>query len=809
MAQPVWVTPAGDLGTIPEGVFYQTPLEAYDPGLDTVYYSLLAGKLPAGMFINEAGLLAGVPAAEVYIQGVPAQVSRNVTSKFAVRAYTQQIINGVPVINRLNDRTFEITVSGQDAPEWITPAGQIATYFDGTLVRDLKVEYTDVDPDDIVTVRLVSGQLPPGLNIDVSGNISGFILPNAPINATGGFSRDGQGFSFYPFDFTTQSYNTNYEFTLEVTDGKVGGSSLRTFSIFVYSRTTMSADTTQITADNTYVTADTVNYYLPVITTPPGNIGRVRNDNWFAFKFEAIDLDGPPTQWVVTSSSPGPLSTIGLQLDLNSGWLYGYVPDLGLTDFTYTFDVVAYQREDYANRSDPVTFNIEVIGPVDNEVVWITPSNLGTIDNGAISTLAVEARVSSGASLLYELLSGSDSLLPQGLQLLPNGLIAGRVSFNTFALDGGTTIFDEGTTTFDLKNTFTVRAYSADGFVDVNKTFSITVIRRYNEPFDNLYIQAMPPQDDRDLLASLLQNSEIFPTDLIYRPSDPYFGVAKNVTYYHAYGLTAATLLDYVNSLDLNHYWKNLVLGEVEVAQARDATGEVIYEAVYSRIIDNLVNDAGQSVSKDVTLPYPINPGDSTEIDTVYPNSLINMRDQVIDTVGQVSNVLPAWMTSKQSDGRVLGFQPAWVIAYAKPGKGRQIAYYIAEKFGVKLNLIDYEVDRYELDRFLSHNWDPATDEWVPTPAQTTFDYPADPPLTPQYGTWGNYNYEYTVFTPVTWTNSGGDSVVWTNTYNGQETTFDGNSLKFIAPVDMYVGTLPNPQIYDKYLVFPKRNILE
>jgi hypothetical protein len=121
MAQPIWVTPAGDLGTIPEGVFYQTPLEAYDPGLDTVYYQLLAGALPAGMYINQSGLLAGVPAAKVTVQGVPEQVSRDVTSKFAVRAYTQQVIHGVTVINRLADRTFEITVSGQDAPEFVTP----------------------------------------------------------------------------------------------------------------------------------------------------------------------------------------------------------------------------------------------------------------------------------------------------------------------------------------------------------------------------------------------------------------------------------------------------------------------------------------------------------------------------------------------------------------------------------------------------------------------------------------------------------------------------------------------------------------
>lgn len=882
MAQPVWVTPAGDLGTIPEGVFYQTPLEAYDPGLDTVYYSLLAGALPAGMFINDSGMISGIPQAKVSIQGVPEPVSRDVTSKFAVRAYTQQVIQGVTVINRLADRTFEITVSGQDAPEFVTPAGQIAQVYDGTLF-DFQIEYTDVDPDDIVTVKLISGSLPSGLSITPQGLISGFVNPLSPINALAGFSRDGQGFSQYPFDFSTQGVNANYQFTLEVTDGKVGGSNLRTFSIYVWSRSIMTADTTFVTADNTFITADVSPVRIPILLNPQGSIGRVRNDNWFAYKFNALDLDGDLTQFIISSSSPTALP--GLTLDLNTGWLYGYIPNLGLTDRTYTFDVRVYKKDNIDQISDPYTYSLEIIGPVDTEVTWLTDSDLGTINNGDISTLYVEAVVGDGQPLIYELLSGSDSTLPQGLSLLPSGQIAGRVSFNTFAVDLGTTTFDveylDTPTTFDMKNTFTVRAFSSDGLVDVTKTFYITVIRRYNEPYDNLYIQAMPPQDDRDLLDSLLQNSEIFPTDLIYRPDDPYFGVAKNVVYYHAYGLTAATLLDYVNSLDLNHYWKNLVLGEVEVAQARNSAGEIIYEAVYSRIIDNLVNNQGESVSKDVTLPYPIRPGDSTEITTVYPNSLINMRDQVIDVVGQISNVLPAWMTSKQTDGRVLGFIPAWVMAYAKPGKGAQIAYYIAEKFGARLNLVDYEVDRYELDRFLSHNWDanvivldiidisgdgntvtvtyneqaipPALpgnnivisgvnpssynggydvitcsttqitfqsintsayvaggkltvpEQWIPPPAQTYFDNG----ITDDISAWGNYNPTYTVFTPVQWVNVAGNAVTWTNSYNGEQTVFDGNSLKFIDPVDMYVGLLPNPQIYDKYLVFPKRNIIE
>ena len=33
MSVPVWVTPAGNLGTIPEGIFYQQPLLAETPVL--------------------------------------------------------------------------------------------------------------------------------------------------------------------------------------------------------------------------------------------------------------------------------------------------------------------------------------------------------------------------------------------------------------------------------------------------------------------------------------------------------------------------------------------------------------------------------------------------------------------------------------------------------------------------------------------------------------------------------------------------------------------------------------------------------
>jgi len=222
----------------------------------------------------------------------------------------------------------------------------------------------------------------------------------------------------------------------------------------------------------------------------------------------------------------------------------------------------------------------------------------------------------------------------------------------------------------------------------------------------------------------LLNNTSIFVPEYIYRPDDPNFGKATRVNYQHAFGLAPDAIETYFESLYLNHYWKNLVLGSIETAQARDENDNIIYEVVYCRVVDDLVNAQGQSVNKIVNLSYPItDPGDgSTELTQVYPNSLVNMRDQVIDVVGQISTKLPLWMTSKQADGRVLGFTPAWVMCYTKPNRSRQIAYYISTQFGTQLNRVDFKVDRYILDRSLSRNWDTATQDWTPQPTLTTFD---------------------------------------------------------------------------------------
>ena len=885
MAQPQWVTPAGSLGVIPEGVFYSVPIQAEANGI-SVQYRLIAGELPDGVQVMPTGMIEGVPKNVVRIQGVPQEVSADTTSRFAIRAFTTRVVNGQIIVDRLADRTFTITVTGQDVPEFVTPPGRVGTFYDGDAV-ELQIEFTDTDTDDSVIIRRLTGELPPGLALDPrTGLISGVIAPlvGPPGTATAGY--DATAYDQFPFDFSTRSASQNFQFSLEITDGK--DSNVRAFEIFVYSKDSMSADTTDFTADNTFITADTVPTRTPVLLTPPGDLGTVRADNFYAFRFEAIDFDGDPIEYSITTGAGiGYDETLfdetgigfdrgafslppGLAINPDTGWFFGYIPDQGATEQSYRFAVRVFKANQPTIISDFVFFTITITGNVDAEVTWLTAPDLGTVLNGAISTLSVAAVNRGGRALQYRLQSGSNSRLPQGLTLQPSGNITGRVSFNTFALDGGSTTFDTDLntrlnilqTTFDSEFAFTVNAFAAEseqvGFqigsisvtnggsgyssqptitisappatanavqatagvvtivsgvitaiavgnpgrgytspptvtitggggteatattttieaeltnaVSVFRRFTVTVDRFFNEPYQTLYIKAMPPEQDRALINQLIQNQDIIPERILYRADDANFGVAQSVIYDHAYGLTAASIETYVTSLDINHYWKNLTLGRIRTAQALRPDGTVLYEVVYSEIIDDLVNNQGESVSKEVTLPFPVNAGDSTEIAQVYPNSLINMRDQVIDTVGQIAPslipVLPIWMTSKQQNGQVLGFTAAWVIAYVQPGESGRVAYNISEIFGDQLNLVDYKVDRYELDRSQTHSWLPYEDstvggKWIPYPPAATI-------------------------------------------FDAGTTVFDGGSTEFITPADRWTGT----DEFDKYLVFPRTNIL-
>lgn len=791
--QPVWQTKAGSLGVVPEGRFYSVNLRAIDPDFPTdptqIEYTLLAGKLPAGVQVQKNGTIEGIPVSIADFKGVPAEVSENTESKFTIRATSQA--------NRIADRTFSLTVTGQDAPDFITPAGSIGQYFDGTPI-DYQIEWRDLDQSDIISINVISGSPPGGVNISEHGRITGFIAPALEVDlAFIGYDRDGTLFDQYPFDLGSKSVSTAYEFTLQITDGK--DINTRKYSMFILSRNAMSADNVDFTADNSFISADTIAQRGPYLTNyTGGDLGRVRHDNFYAYQLIGEDADGYTVEYNLAGGS----LPAGITLDSSTGWIHGYLPNVGLIDQEYQFDVKLYRAADrdtvfdagatYFDDSDttfdalaavssvPYSFNLTLIGNADAEVTWLTPDFIGYVQNGEFSTLYVEAS-HPNVFLQYRFKAGEYSKLPQGLKLLPSGNIVGRTAFKTFMLDGGTTTFDSerGTrleidpTTFDRTFKITVEAYSSNGLVSTYKEFTLMIDVINEQPYNILYAKAMPPRDDRYLLQTILQNTDVFDDRLIYRPDDHNFGVAKNVVYHHAYGLAPTAIDDYFAAMNLNHYKKQITLGEIKTARALDDDGNVLYEVVYSRIVDDLVNPAGVSISKKVNLSANVinlGPGNviQEEIDEVYPNSLANMRDQVISEVGQVSRILPRWMLSKQEDGRVLGFVPAWVIAYTKPGNSKLVAYRIQQQFGSPFNQINFFLDRFTLDFRLTQNWDITNQEWEPG-VMTTFDRQ---------------------FSTV-------DEIY--------ETTFDSGSTRFNSPVDTFEDT----DRYDRYIMFPQVKIVD
>ena len=401
--------------------------------------------------------------------------------------------------------------------------------------------------------------------------------------------------------------------------------------------------------------------------------------------------------------------------------------------------------------------------------------------------------------------------LPYSLSLLPSGAISGRVAFvpTESQLPIGT----------KTRYTFVVQAYSTNvALRDINTTkqFFIDITTVWTQPYETIYMKGLPSQKGRNILGSLLSNTTLIPSQYVYRADDPYYGVATNIIYQQQFGVNASSLDQYLQAEQKNHYWRNLVLGDLQVARALDPSGNVIYEVVYSAVNDDLINDKGQSVSIAVRWPEPINLGlgpwydslttnyDSyvygevtsvkttsgcidnvviplnntiginigqvvsgigiVQIDgslqqngiqngsgyptvvsvnqysvtlnkaqtlapntflrfqtpefftartpgyaeTLFPASTPNMRTRITQNLGQNNSdtILPRWMTSQQANGNTTGYVAAWVICYAIPGYGTVIRDNIQKSWNHKLNEIDFTIDRFEVDKSATYNWD-------------------------------------------------------------------------------------------------------
>lgn len=536
--------------------------------------------------------------------------------------------------------------------------------------------------------------------------------------------------------------------------------------------------------------------------------------------------------WVRQTST----TTINLRSVICSGARYVAVGDLGTIlissdgvnwsespNLTLSINLKSVSIDNTGSKLIAVGDSGLILHSTDNGLNWTVVTNsISTTDLFGIYYDDIVTNsfyiVGSGGTILvynndqssssYETLTSPTLIqLPPDLLLLPTGEISGRLAF-----ESTNQVVNQGV---EQTYQFTVQAYSTE-FEEINdsKLFTLTTNQEFYLPYDNIYIRALTGLDDRAKINELLNNNTIIPPDDLYRIDDPYFGKSNAVRYQHIFGVPSIATDDfyqqYINAVQINHYWRNITLGEIRTAVATDVNNETVYEVVYSLIQDDLVNSQGVSISKQITWPrnIPLNLNDwytsridvfdsytwfdqyptvkktvlsstgttitlnnltglsvnmnvtvpvgqtiannsngtpptivslDAETNTIvlstaqtltgqtqllfndpvytsltpgvarvlYPNSLPNMRQQIYDAIGRVNstNLLPRWMTSLQPDGTILGYTPAWVICYCKPGTGEQIRRNIERLWPYTLNQIDFQLDRFEVDRSKTYNY--------------------------------------------------------------------------------------------------------
>lgn len=697
MAQPDWASQPSFLGVYPSGLEINIRIQAMPvaPAL-SVTYALLNGSLPEGnITLSSNG----------YITGKIKNLAEQQEFLFTVRATDN--------LGNIKDKTFSISVYGFDTVRITTPNGQLFNTLDSVYV-DYQIQVNNPVESNYYVITLSSGELPPGLFVSASGRITGYAQP--------------------PFSPIGTPTSRTYSFTIQLSS--VLGEDTKQFSIVVRNQ-----QLTITQGSRVPVILNAAPLEQPVPLDDPyfayystdGVIPNIKSGEYFSFKIVGYDFDRSDIIYQYGTLPPG------LTGDLNTGWISG-VPIISDNSISkYTFSVCVAKANDYTIVSPFSYFTVTVENGIAPDIEWVSPSNLGIVNNGSISDLSVVA--SSVNGIEYKLVSGT---LPTNTTLLSNGQIIGRIPFqptsNLLAV-GDSTVY-----------TFTIEAFNPRyPVVNSTKEFNLTVYQKFNTPVEDLYFKATPDLDGRQIIQSLLTNEELIPTNYLYRPEDPYFGKAKDVRFTFFYGIESTKLSSYINLMGENFYYRKLVLGELKTAIARDDDNNILYEVVYSDIIDDLINSQGNTLPQQVVWPQTINlnlnddyatntelftsftdtftsdsPGSTT---VVYPASTLNMSTRLAENLSFTNDqtILPKWMTSQQANGNTLGFTRAWVLCYTLPGRSEYIKNIINTGWQYKLNQIDFSLDRFIVDKSATSNYDTSLSipSWTQLPSDNTL-YPTN-----------------------------------------------------------------------------------
>lgn len=751
VATPEFITPTGTILNSNDSVWRELQIEYTNPvPSNPVSIRRIQGTLPPGLEINDKGLIRGYPDAPVIninyssVNTSVLAISSNVLTVLSTTGFIKErpiIFNGAVYGDIVANRTYYVKDILSATTFTISSArgGTEEILVDGAGTFGASLPQIQTGEPTVQTYSFTLELSSPLGNALESYNIV-IANQNAPISA------GGPGFP--PNSRIPSILNTRPEtFDVAVNDPI-------NYGYYVFPN-------------------DDINTtYSP---NEEADIGIFQSGEYFSWRTLGKDFDGNALEYQYTDL---PLGLVG---DPVTGWITGtpVIADDSISN--YTFSVNVRKASFTSIQSSIFKFKLTVTNDILGVINWTTPSDLGKMNNSETSILAVNA--TSDVALEYRVTSGT---LPPNLQLLDNGEISGTVAYqpnDTFTEPDAETPF-----------TFTIEAYSPlYPVINSTRKFTLTIVQEFTQPTDTLYIKCVPNVADRNIIQGLLTNNTLIPDKDLYRPEDVNFGKASNITYEHAYGIYASDFEEYVAAINKNHYWRYITLGELKTAVAKNSAGEIVYEVVYSEIQDNLINPKGKSISKDILWPrsIPLNKGpwytsvtdiytsyinttpDGQQIQTqetfedqlvisedglnlltetsapeyytsltpefaraLYPNSLPNMRERAGENLGQEFDfrLLPEWMTSQQANGSTLGYTPAWVIAYCKPGTADTIKNNIetlwVDPLGrpYTLNTINFQLDRITVDKSATFDYDNNTTppSWTGLPSASPEPNPID-----------------------------------------------------------------------------------
>lgn len=518
-------------------------------------------------------------------------------------------------------------------------------------------------------------------------------------NGFDSFYYDQTIFDFNYSERPPKKLNRIYQFTVNVTDGDI--ITRRTFDIFVVNEDFFRADNTILQVDNGVFTADNTNLRVPIWLTPK-DLGIKRANNYVTVPLDVIDTNtsvGFITYELLETNPDGTPSLLppGMDIDTSTGDIAGRIPYQSEVTRTYTFSIKASRitpEQLDGNISSTRTFSIRLLGEINSQTEWVTDRNLGTLSSNIISVLRLEATTNvPNAKVLYSVASGR---LPPGIQLSSDGEIVGKVNTygqnvykslwkprtsytagdvvknnnllyvttsnhtsnvqNNFSLDSslwieftyeqfGLTVFDndkfslDGTsTTIDREYIFVANAEDQYKYSIAQKEFSIKVNDPETTKYSNLYMQAFPKENIKKQFNDFISDPEIFIPQYIYRPSDPNFGIQKDLKIPVYFGIETKNLQDFVAAISKNHKKKKYKVGELKTATAvEEGTNNIVYEVLYLEIIDPANPSTGRT-NKQITITTPnkitVDSVSTTTTNTFYdytekPSFAIRLRNKI------------------------------------------------------------------------------------------------------------------------------------------------------------------------------------